>query len=177
MTNVKALRDDGYEQRLLTLRDAVREAWPQGLNVQILGRSVGVAEIDQQLSSAIALFQDAHDAELALKQKRLLRDAALPAVHTFTRALERGLGAWFAVGDPERVRFGLSLEVRRPLTGVEKVIAHSRSLATRKLRFTMGPKQRAALGPQSTVQILGPDGKVMQAGDAAAVEAPKILRP
>jgi hypothetical protein len=161
---------DGYERRLLALREGVRGAWPPGLSLQILQRAVGPTEADQQLTAALLLFQDVHDAELALKQKRLLLDAALPAVHTFSSALERGLAAWFAIGDPRRAQFGLSLGLRRPMTGEAKVIAHSKALATRKRRFTMG---RKALSPQTSVQILGPDGRVV--GAQGGTEAPKIL--
>jgi hypothetical protein len=174
MINVTALKHDGYERRLDALREGVRNAWPQGLGLQILQRSVGSAEADQHLSDALLLFQEVHDAELVLRQKRMVLDAALPAIHTFSSALERGLAAWFAVGDPRRARFGLSLGLRRPLTGEAKVIAHSKALATRKQRFTMGRRQREALSPQPTVQILGPDGKVFRPV-AAASEPPKIL--
>jgi hypothetical protein len=174
MTNVTALKHDGYERRLIALRDGVRSAWPQGLALQILQGSVGPAEADQRLSDALVLFQDVHDAELALRQKRMLLDAALPAAHTFSSALERGLAAWFSVGDPRRAQFGLSLGLRRPMTGEAKAIAHGKALVTRRRRFTMGRRQREALSPRSTVQILGPDGKVI-GPPGGADAAPKIV--
>jgi hypothetical protein len=164
MTNVKALRHDGYEKRLVALQEGVRTAWPAGLILQILERTVGPSQADQEIAATLQLFDDVHAAELVLKQKRLLLDAALPAAHTFTSALERGLGAWFGNGHPERARFGLSLGLRRPMSGETKAIAHSKSLATRKLRFTLGSRQRKALGPtEPTVLILGPDGKPLSA--------------
>jgi len=160
MTNVKALRYDGYEKRLQTLREGIQTAWPAGLTLQILERSVGPAEAEQKITAALQLFEDVRAAELALKQKRLLLDAALPAVHTFTSALERGLTAWYGSGHSERERFGLSLGLRRPLSGEAKAVAHAKALVTRKLRFTLGSRQKKALGPQEpTVLILGPDGK------------------
>jgi hypothetical protein len=160
MTNVKALRHDGYEKRLRTLREGIQAAWPPGLSLQILQRSVGPAEAEQEIAGVLALFDDVHAAELALQQKRLLLDAALPAVHTFTSALERGLTAWYGSGHPDRAQFGLSLGLRRAMTGETKVIAHGKALATRKLRFTMGSRQREALSAKEpSVVLLGTDGR------------------
>jgi hypothetical protein len=160
MTNVKALRHDGYEKRLQALREGIRTAWPAGLTLQILERPVGPSETEQEIAATLQLFDDVHAAELVLKQKRLLLDAALPAAHTFTSALERGLAAWFGTGHPERARFGLSLGLRRSPTGETRAVAHAKSLATRKLRFTLGARQKKALSAKEpTVVLLGPDGK------------------
>jgi hypothetical protein len=68
MTNMKALRHDGYERRLQALRGGIRTAWPAGLTSQILERPVGPSQALQEIDATLKLFDDAdrdrdHDAD------------------------------------------------------------------------------------------------------------------
>jgi hypothetical protein len=162
MINVTALKHDGYERRLVTLREGVSSSWPPGLTLQVREQRVSQSDAVARLDSVLKLFEEVRDAELALKMKRVSLDAALPAAHTFSSALEQGLIAWFGKGHPDRARFGLSLGLRNPPSSKTKVLAQAKALATRKLRYTLGKRQRLALGPKGPVILLGPDGKAIE---------------
>jgi hypothetical protein len=59
------------------------------------------------------------------------------------------------------------------LTGEQKAIAHAKALNTRKVRHTLGRKQKLAQDPAPKVLVLGADGKPISSGNEMAPAAPE----
>jgi hypothetical protein len=151
-----------FEDRVSRLKEGVQKGLPQGL---VIDRTqLSEADIVQRLSDGLALFQRVRDAEAALALARGELHAALPDVHHFCSGLIKAVAAYFGRASAELHEFGIWSGVRRPLTSEELAVAHSKSLATRKKRRTMGKRQRLALSDnQPTVLIVDPAAEPVSA--------------
>jgi nucleoside 2-deoxyribosyltransferase len=72
--------------------------------------------------------------------------------------------AYYGKGNPVLAQFGYALGLRKPATAATNVKAQAKAQLTRALRYTMGPRQKAAIRADapSTVTVSS-DGTVQAA--------------
>ena len=91
--------------------------------------------------------------------------------------LKTSLVAFFGRGSPELSQLGISERVRTPMSSEQRSIAHAKALNTRKMRHTLGRKQKLAQDAAPTVLVLGVDGKPISGSDETVPAATQVAAP
>jgi hypothetical protein len=167
----RSLQSHGFEQKLQQAKAGAEKYLIQTTALELSGKETTVAQVVLDFAAVLAKYQDVRDAQAALVQKRGLLQSAVQASHTEYVAFKAYLEAKLGKGNPELGQFGLSLGVRKPRSSGTQVLAAIKAQQTRKVRHTLGRKQRLALSPVTGPSVLlGPDGKPVSvtSGDATA---------
>ena len=174
MTNNKTkLRTGVFEKELQGLLVGVTKYLPPSATLVVEKGQVTAAQLASRLDGYLQTFADVRDKKEQARQQIGALQQQLPESHAFSMGLKAALVGFFGPGNPELSQFGISAGPRRPLTSEEKAVAHAKALNTRKVRNTLGRRQRLALGAANpTVVVLGADGKPISGSDEAAAPVP-----
>jgi hypothetical protein len=167
----RGLQGHGFEQKLEQAKAGAEKYLIQTAALELSGTETTVAQVVLDFAAILAKYQDVRDAKAALVQKRVLLQSAVQAGHTEYVAFKAYLEAKLGKGNPELAQFGFSLGVRKPRSSGTNVLAAIKAQQTRKVRHTLGRKQRLALSPVTGPSVLlGPDGKPVSvtSGDVTA---------
>jgi hypothetical protein len=156
----RSLVAHGFEQKLQQAKAGAEKYLIQTAALELSGTETTVAQVVLDFAAVLAKYQDVRDAKAALDQKRVLLQSAVQAGHTEYVAFKAYLEAKLGKGNPELGQFGFTLGVRKPRSSGTNVLAAIKAQQTRKVRHTLGRKQRLALSPVTGPSVLlGPDGK------------------
>lgn len=164
MTNGTAMQ----QQRLQTVRDAVAKDLPATTVLQLGGQSVKVSDFLTSLDSALATFAATNAAKAALKQSQSDRTQKVASVEAQVGYLKTYLVSLWGKGSPQLATFGFTPKARKPLSGEQTALKAAKAQLTRKIRGTLGSKQK--LG----VTVQGQPGLVLMAADGTLV--PGVLK-
>ena len=146
---------------------------PQTSTVVVEKSSLTAAQMANRINGYLQAFADLRDKREQARQQLGVLQQLLPEAHGFYMGLKAALVAFFGRASPELSQFGISVGGRKPLTVEQKAIAHVRAVNTRKVRNTLGRRQRLALGVVNPkVLILGADGKPISSSNETAPAAP-----
>lgn len=159
MSSRKQVRGGAVEQLLRSSLSGLDQAVPQETLV-VNGVLLTKTDLKNRLASLIAPYDAATAAQAAASEAVKQREAAEPDAAVFARAFVTAVEA--QVGTDPKTLGGLGIappKVRRQLTVEEKTAAAAKARATRKLRNTLGSRQKASLKAQGpvTVSVSGPD--------------------
>ena len=170
MTNNRTtVKTGAFEKELQQVLLGVTKYLPQTSTLVVEKSQLTAAQMATRINGYLQTFADLRDKKEQARQQLGVLQQQLPEAHAFYMGLKAALVAFFGRGNPELSQFGISVGGRKPLTSEQKAIAHSRALATRKVRGTLGRKQRLALGSVNPrVVILGADGKPISSSSETA---------
>ena len=171
--NTTVKNPGAFEARLQQLELGVTKYLPQTSTLIVEKSSMTAAQLADRLKAYLQTFAELRDKrEQARQQLGVLRQQS-PDAHEFYMGLKAALVAFFGRGSPELSQFGISVGGRKPLSAEQKAIAHARTLNTRKVRNTLGSRQRLAYGAVNpTVLIIGVDGKPISGSNETAPATP-----
>jgi hypothetical protein len=170
----KNLLTHGFEQKLKEAKAGAEKYLPQNTALELSGKGTTVAQVVLDFAAVLAKYQDVRDAVAVVAQKRQVLRDSLPGAHAEYSAFKSYLVAKLGKGNPELAQFGYTLGVAKPRSSGTNVLAAIKAQHTRKVRHTMGRKQRLALSVTGPSVLLGPDGKPVSAtsGDVTAPATP-----
>src|SRR5450631_2289058 len=147
-----------FESKLQVLELGVTKYLPQNSTLIVEKTSMTAAQMADRLKGYLQTFADLRDKKEQARQQLGVLHQQLPEAHEFYMGLKAALVAFFGRGSPELSQFGISVRSRKPLTSEQMAIAHAKALNTRKVRNTLGSRQRLAQGAVNpTVLIIGVD--------------------
>ena len=172
MTNKKMKSIGAFEQQLQQMEAGVEKILPQGSTLVVERSPQTADQLAARLKGYLQLFADLRDQKAQALQQLGAFHQRMPEVHQYYADLKTSLVAFFGRGSPELSQFGISERVRTPLTGEQRAVAHAKALNTRKVRHTLGRKQKLAQDAAPTVLVLGVDGKPISGSDETAPAIP-----
>jgi hypothetical protein len=172
----KNLQGHGFELKLEEAKSGAEKYLPQNVALELSSKETTVAQVVSDFAAVLTKYQDVRDAKAAVALKRQLLQDALPGAHTEYAGFKAYLVAKLGKGNPQLAEYGFSLGVAKPTSSGTKVLAAIKAQQTRKVRHTMGSKQRLALSVTGPSVLLGPDGKPLSVDETAAVteKAPAV---
>ncbi len=136
------LPDHAFRAELEQIDDAVQKLIPSGAIIPIGGQSPTREQVLAQLQPTLDLFT-AVDAQVrATKLARLNLKGALPAAHQLVKSLKAALVNLLGPGNPELVSFGIKTGHKKALTAEQKFLRAQKATKTRKVRGTLGSRQK-----------------------------------
>jgi len=121
-------------------------ASPQTTPVDVGGVPMAPSDAETKLDAFIVLFTSPTTIRASLKKSVLDRDTVTPAVLAFIKDYEDGVRAKLGRQNPDLQKFGMTpAGKRKQRTSAEKADSADTGQATRVLRQTKGPKQKAAI--------------------------------
>jgi hypothetical protein len=133
---------------------------PQNAALELSGTETTVAQVVADFAAVLTKYADIRDAKAALAQKRQLLQSALQGSHEEYVAFKSYLEAKLGKGNPQLAEYGFTFGARKPSSSGTNVLASIKAQQTRKVRHTLGRKQKLALSvPTGPSVLLGPDGK------------------
>jgi hypothetical protein len=172
----KNLQGHGFEQQLVKAKSGAEKHLPQDSVLALSVKETTAAQIVLDFAAVLAKYQDIRDAQAVVALKRQVLHDALPSAHVEYAAFKAYLMAKLGKGNPQLVEYGFPLGVRKPISSGTRVLATVKAQQTRKIRHTMGRKQKLALSVSGPSVLLGPDGKPLSVDEAAAAtpEVPAV---
>ena len=150
--NYKALIEHGFAKRLRQLRSGLSGSMPADHVFMQTGGNTPVSAFIAHLDAYLALVSAAHSAEIALKQARIRLLAATPSAYAMSENARALIRAYHGAAHPVLKSFGIAPKKRRKLKVTEELAAGIRRGETRKIRGTLGPKERLKLrAPKDTL--------------------------
>ncbi len=160
VNSIKTLLEHGFEQKLQQAKSGAEKYLPQNAALELSGTETTVAQVVADFAAVLAKFADIRDAKAALAQKRQLLQSAIQGSHEEYAGFKSYLEAKLGKGNPQLAEYGFTLGARKPRSSGTNVLASIKAQQTRKVRHTLGRKQRLALSvPTGPSVLLGPDGK------------------
>ena len=138
--------------------------FPDGISITVNGQVTDKASILAALQAALALYAAVDQSVHAMKQNRVALQAAIPAVHQYAVGIKAALVAFFGKGNPALAAFGLGASKPHPLTSEQNVARKQKAGQTRKLRGTLGKRQKQGVKFQGQVEIQAKVSGVPAAG-------------
>jgi hypothetical protein len=163
------LQGHGFEQKLMQAKAGAEKYLPQNAALELSAKETTVAQVVSDFAAVLAKYQDVRDAKAAVALKLRLLNDALPGAHTEYDAFKAYLVAKLGKGNPQLTEYGFTTGVRKPTSSGTRVLAAMKAQQTRKIRHTMGRKQKLALSVSGPSVLLGPDGKPLSVDETAAV--------
>jgi hypothetical protein len=171
--NNTTVKTGALETKLEEMELGVTKYLPPNSTLIVEKSPMTAAQLADRLKVYLQTFADLRDKKEQARQQLGVLHQQLPEAHAFYMGLKAALVAFFGRGSPELSQFGISVGGRTPLTSEQKAIAHAKALATRKVRHTLGRKQRLVQGVASPkVLILGADGKPISSSSETVPAAP-----
>ena len=144
---------------------------PQQTNYMIGASSYALADLTAKLQAMAATFQSRRDLEQQLANVRALIKQNAQANAKFMRDFRQCFRGMLGSQNQQLHAYGIKpLKDPRKLTAEQRTLAAARSMATRKKRGTLGPKQKAAIraDPPASVNVV----RDVPAETAAPPQAP-----
>jgi hypothetical protein len=138
----------------------------------VAGKKITVAQAQKRFQRMFAAAEKAEASKRALERDLAARDAAILPERDFLTQYSASVLGFLGPKRPELKVFGLPSGERRKRTQAEEAVSAALRRATRKVRGTMGPKQRAALTAAGRPGLLLVDPKGNPIGDAALPPIP-----
>ena len=155
----------GFRLALQQMLQGWQTAIPDGSALTINGSSMDKAAVVTLLGGYLAAYT-ALDAEaLTHKAAHMAVREQLTAAHASYILFKDGIIAFLGRGSPLLAQFGLKPK-RKPatLTAEQMLVRVAKSIATRKLRHTQGPRQKAGLKSGPLQVTIGPAAVPAHAG-------------
>jgi hypothetical protein len=155
------------QQFLTQAKAAVASNMPDDAVVSILGQQLKKMELVARIDELLKPYQAVVDARTTLSELVATRDADDPATQAFADAYAAGIKGAFGSSPTIDARFGVPRTGgKRGLSLEEKLAAKAKALETRKLRNTMGSRQKEG------VKAKGEFSVSVSSGDSASSPAP-----
>ena len=111
-----------------------------------MGKLAAKEPLIAALDEVLREYAAADSLVLQLRQQRYRIRQRLPDIASALNALEAAVKMFYGADGLQLPSFGMKRnKPRRKLKGSEQVVANARKLETRKIRSTMGKKQKAKL--------------------------------
>jgi hypothetical protein len=153
--------------RVLARFDKAIARLPAGLALHVGPTALSPAEIRADLAPLLGLYLQLNALVAQTQKLRLQIEALTPATYQRVKSIKVALVNALGAGHPQLSAFGIPAPKRRPLTVQEKFLKVQRSKRTRKVRNTLGPRQRQKVKFQGELQAA-----VQVAAGPDAAEAP-----
>jgi len=160
-----------FEARVQKILAGMQKQLPSDSSLVINGATRTVAQIEADFSALLKRFADIRDAKAQWRLQIAALQGAVSAEREVYFALKKLLEGNLGRGNPQLLEYGFTLGTSKPKSGETIVLAAAKARATRRLRHTMGSKQRLALSDAVTepsVLVVGADGKPLPVGTTAA---------
>jgi hypothetical protein len=170
----------GVETTVRAAINALKTMLPADKEVSVDGEPMTVGALIDDLNEIQTLYGGVRDLAAKLRELIAKRRAHHAKVVAFLHALRATLVSLYGLDAVELTQFGFQLRKKAaPLTSEQKVVKAAKLRETRKLRHTLGSRQKAAIkatGPV-TVSVTMPEdttlaGYLPPAPDPAAARAP-----
>ncbi len=144
--------DHAFRAEIEQIDDAIVKFIPDGTVIPCGGQSPTKAQVLAQLQPTLDLF-DAVDAQVkAAKLARQNLKDALPAAHQLVKSLKAAILNLLGPGSPELAEFGIKTGKKKQLTVEEKFLRAQAASKTRKVRGTLGSRQKQDVKFQGTLE-------------------------
>jgi hypothetical protein len=171
----------GFQLQILQMLQGVQSVLPAGSALVTVDGPMSQATMVSELQQMAQAYQAVEDQAVVEKQVRQQLEASLPQFHQEFTAMKNALIGFFKPGSPLLVKFGFKVRApARPLTAAQKVVKVVKGLATRKLRGTLGPRQKQAVkfsGQVTVGSTLTPNPAPAPAATVPAVAPPAAAAP
>jgi hypothetical protein len=155
--------------RVLARFDKALASLPADLALHVGQIPLSPDEIRADLAPLLALYLQLNALVAQTQKLRLQIEALTPATYQRVKSIKLALVNALGPGNPKLPTFGVAVPKRRPLTAEEKFLKVQRSKRTRKVRNTLGPRQRQKQKYQGALQAAVVE---TAAPSAQAIEAP-----
>ena len=171
-----AQNPSSFEKRVAAMLQGFMQAFPPSSQEVVFGgKTMSLAEVHKRLQGIVETLENVHRTQQTYHRAVLVRRAAMAAARSFYDDGVLFIRHHFGRESKRAASFGIPMpKARRTLSTSEKAIAKAKAAATRVLRGTRGPKQRAAISvtQQPTLQVFGADGKLLPGQEAPAASSP-----
>jgi len=147
---VKPRKD--FPRVLARFDKAIAAGLPAGLALHVGSTPLTRDQIRADFKPLLDLYRQLDALVKATQKVRLQIEALTPSTYRRVKSIKVALTNALGAGHPQLVAFGIPLPKRRPLTVQEKFLKAERSKRTRKVRNTLGPRQRQQLKFQGELQ-------------------------
>ena len=157
------------DAKVQNIIDGVKARMPDDAKVTINNVTYDKPSLIAFLEGKLVPFQAAATAEATYRQKLVERDAAKPDANAVFKAVAALFITWFAGDATALADFGLTPpKPRRQLDAAELVAAAAKAKATRALRHTMKPTERAKLKAQGEFKVTATLNPPAAGGDSSS---------
>ncbi len=134
----------GYRHALQQMLQGWQELIPGDSTLLSSAGSLNQAAVLAQLQEYLGVYADLDTHATGTTQARAQAGSQLPEVRTYYAALKAAVISYFGVKSPQLVKFGLKpRKTPAPLTSTQLAVRAAKVKATRQLRGTKGPVQKA----------------------------------
>jgi hypothetical protein len=164
----------GFILNLLQLMQGLQKLLPDGSSLGTVDGPLTKSDMVTQLQSWIALYEAISPQETALANARSAYKAELPDARAYFAQVKLALQAFYSPTNPTLAQFGIKPRGPRAKSALKTAAKVVRTLQTRRIRGTLGPKARKE-APKSGPVTLGNTSGTSPAstpGQPAAVAKP-----
>ena len=159
-TNVKAA-PSAYETSVSKLIKGFTQVMPPKAIVVVSGGPMTQVQILAKLQAILDEYQAIHDARAALQGKLQSAKGNRSDEHEFLMQLHGALVAYFGRKSPELAQFGYTPTKQKQTTSAKNTAAAAKRSVTRKMRHTMGSKEKQQVKAAVTPDVAIINGKVI----------------
>ena len=165
----------GYRHALQQMLQGWQELIPGDSTLLSSAGSLNQAAVLAQLQEYLGVYVDLDAHATGTKQARAQAESQLPEVRTYYAALKAAVISYFGAKSPQLVKFGLEpRKTPAPLTSTQLAVRAAKVKATRQLRGTKGPVQKAGIKAGPMQISIGPVAvPAAQASPAASTSPPE----
>jgi len=175
MAATKRARGSAFDQLLAARRKGVEDAFPSKATLVIAGVTYDQAKLDSKLEALLTMYEQVDQLREAYRKAVADRDAQSQATETFVTQLDGGLKAYFGGDTATLAKFGIAQRKQpTPMTAEERLQRKTKLQETRKLRHTMGSRQKQAVKSEGepTITVATPLVAAPAANDAVESNTP-----
>ena len=158
----------GLEAELLNALSGIQAVLPPGSGLSLGGQIVTQAQLVAEFEAAIAPYAAVRAERVVYLQKLKDRTAGHAATRERLSQFRSAAVAFFGAGSPLLAKFGFRPKTKQALTTGQKAMAAAKRSLTRKLRGTLGSKQKAAIKSEGAPVVSLSGGGVPQVTPSAA---------
>jgi hypothetical protein len=180
MSTKNQTKKGGLQARLNELKAGVAKNFTATTKLMAGGTTYTQTSLEAKIDQMLAPYADLASARSKLQSARTEVKASAVGSRQTVDTVEAALKGMYGTTNPVLLDFGIGLPQPRPqLTAAQHVARAAKAAETRKLRNTMGPKQKAAIKSNSTIEVTAapvqpapPPAPAEVAGPPAAQAAP-----
>jgi hypothetical protein len=165
----------GYRHVLQQMLQGWQELIPVDSTLLSSAGSLNQAGVLAELQGYLGVYTDLDTHDTGIRQARAQAESQLPEVRAYYAALKAAVISYFGAKSPQLVKFGLKpRKTPAPLTSTQLAVRAAKVKATRQLRGTKGPVQKAGIKAGPMQISIGPVAvPAAQASPAASTSPPE----
>ncbi|MBS2027828.1 MAG: hypothetical protein JST54_08005 [Deltaproteobacteria bacterium] len=169
MAAANRARGSAFDQLLAARLKGVEDAFSGKATLVIAGVTYDQAKLQAKLETLLAMYEQVDQRREEYRKAVADRDAQAQATETFVTQLDGGLKAYFGGDTAVLAKFGIALRKQpAPMSAEERLQRKTKLQETRRLRHTMGSRQKQAVKAEGepTITVASPVVSAPAANDA-----------